>query len=265
MSEVAISIANLTVSYQHRPVLRGITAEIFRGELTAVIGPNGAGKSTLLQAILGLIPRDSGKIEVFGENVSACRHRIAYIPQKEHIDWNFPAVVFDVVMMGRYHKLRWFRRASRVDRECVDNALEQVGMREFAKRQIRLLSGGQQQRVFIARALVQEADILFLDEPFVGVDATTENAIFTLIIRLKEQGKAVVIINHDLGILHQFDRLMLINKQLIAIGPPSQVNTPENLRHTYGGRLPMVEQAEMSLLKARKSTNLDIETRERNS
>lgn len=252
MTEIAISLHNVTVSYHDRPVLRGITAQIPTHKITGITGPNGAGKSTLLKAILGLTPRDNGEILILGKPIAQCRQRIAYIPQKEQIDWDFPVVVQDIVIMGRYPALGWFRRTSSADYELVKNALADVGMQEYTKRHIRLLSGGQQQRVFIARALVQKADILLMDEPFVGVDATTQNTILNLLEKLRSDGKTIVIINHDLTLCKRFDLLMLINKQLIALGPPQEVYTEENMRRTYGGQMAMVDQAEILLREAQQ-------------
>jgi manganese/zinc/iron transport system ATP- binding protein len=251
-SDVAIAINNLTVSYRQRPVLRSITAKIPAGKLLAILGPNGAGKSTLVKAILGLIPKDSGEILVLGESdVKKFRTRIAYIPQKEQIDWDFPVIVRDVVAMGRYHARGWFAWLSADDRRLIEQAMQEVGISDFADKHIRLLSGGQQQRVFIARALVQQSDILFMDEPFVGVDATTQNAIFVLIEKLKAAGKTIIMINHDLSILKKFDRLMLINKGLIAMGAPEEVYTEANLQKTYGGQMTIVDQAETTLWQAK--------------
>ncbi len=252
MNEIAISINNLTVSYNQRPVLRGVTAKLEKAQIVAILGPNGAGKSTLLKAILGLIPCDSGEISIFGQKIAAYRRQIAYIPQKEQIDWDFPVVVQDVVMMGRYPALGWLRRPSQNDYKLIEGALREVGMEELAMRHIRLLSGGQQQRVFLARALVQQASILLMDEPFVGVDATTQTAILALVDKLKQAGKTIVIINHDLSLCKRFDTIMLLNKQLIAMGSPQEVYTEENLRRTYGGQMTMVDQAEFSLWKAQQ-------------
>jgi manganese/zinc/iron transport system ATP- binding protein len=251
--ETAISIHNLTVSYHQRLVLRGITTEIPKGKLVTVIGPNGAGKSTLFKAILGLIPRDTGYVSVLGDReIRQIRRHIAYIPQKELVDWDFPVVVQDVVAMGRYQSMGWFRGMSDKDRAIIAQAMQEVGISDLARRHIRLLSGGQQQRVFIARALVQEAEILFMDEPFVGVDATTQTAIFTLMDKLKGSGKTMVIINHDLGILNRFDSILMLNKNVIAIGPPDKVYTETNIQRTYGVQTSMVEQAENSLWNAKQ-------------
>lgn len=252
MKDTAIAISNLTVSYQQRPVLRSITARIPAGKLLAILGPNGAGKSTLIKAILGLVPKDSGEILVLGESdIGKVRRRIAYIPQKEQIDWDFPVVVRDVVAMGRYQERGWFAWLSADDRRLIDEAMREVGIANFADKHIRLLSGGQQQRVFIARALVQQSDILFMDEPFVGVDATTQNAIFALIDKLKAAGKTILMINHDLSIVKKFDALMLINKGLVAMGAPEEVYTEANLQRTYGGQMTIVDQAETTLWQAK--------------
>lgn len=250
MNEPVIAINNLTVSYHQRPVLRGVTAHIPSGSVTGIVGPNGAGKSTLMKAVLGLIPFDTGEITVGGKPVQQQRDRIAYIPQNERIDWDFPVVVRDVVMMGRYRALGWFRRPGPIDHQRVERTLQEVGMDQFAARHIRLLSGGQQQRVFIARALVQQADILLLDEPFAGVDAATQATIFTLIDRLKQEGRTIVMISHDLGAVKRLDMLLLLNQQVVAFGPPAQVFTEENLQRTYGGRMPMTAAADLSLQEA---------------
>ncbi len=243
----ALTVSNLTVTYHARPVLRSVTAVVPTGSLTGIIGPNGAGKSTLFKAALGLLHADSGEVRVFGQPIADARKRIAYIPQSGAIDWDFPVVVRDVVSMGRYPALGWFRRPSERDRSIVDRTLKEVGMTAYADRHIRLLSGGQQQRVFIARALAQEADILFMDEPFVGVDAATQDVIFGLIDRLKSKGRTIVMINHDLGIVRKFDHLVLLNQRVIAEGAPRRAWTAANIRLAYGGRLPMAERAEAML------------------
>jgi manganese/zinc/iron transport system ATP- binding protein len=246
----ALEVANLTVTYHARPVLRSVAVAVPAGSLTGIIGPNGAGKSTLFKAALGLLRADSGEVRVFGEPVREARRRIAYIPQSGAIDWDFPVVVRDVVAMGRYPALGWFRRPGARDRAIVDRTLREVGMPSYADRHIRLLSGGQQQRVFIARALAQEADLLFLDEPFVGVDAATQDVIFRLIARLKRRGRTVVMINHDLGLVRRFDHVILLNQRVIAEGPPRRAWTRANIRLAYGGRLPMTERAEAMLARS---------------
>lgn len=240
----AVEVRNLYVAYQHRPVLRGVRLNCPAGVLAAFIGPNGAGKSTLFKAILGLVKPASGSVRVFGEPVERQRRRIAYVPQRELIDWDFPATVIDVVMMGRVPRLGWLRRPGARDRERVLAALEQVGMADYADRPLAALSGGQQQRVFIARALAQEADLLLLDEPFAGVDAATQEVIHELLARLRQQGKTVLVVDHDLSSVHRYDLVVMINGRLIAFGPPAEVFTDENLRQTYGGRLTFLDRAE---------------------
>jgi manganese/zinc/iron transport system ATP- binding protein len=212
-----------------------------------VVGPNGAGKSTLLRAILGLIPLDSGSVEIGGRTIEQARQRVAYVPQTEAVDWDFPVTVLDVVLMGRYGRLGWFGRPGGADLDAARHAVELVGMSDYASRHIRQLSGGQQQRVFLARALCQSADILLLDEPFAGVDATTEQAIFDLIARLTSEGKTLVVVNHDLSVLDRFDSVLLLNQQVIAFGPTDEVVNDGNLRRTYGGRLTLLERADTAL------------------
>ena len=187
-----IEVHDLTVSYQHKPVLWAIDAEFPEAQVCSIVGPNGAGKSTLMKAILGLLPLSSGYVKIYGKGVQEKRSLIAYVPQREEVDWDFPINVFDVVLMGRYGHLPFYKRVRKLDREIAANALEQVGMQDFAKRQISQLSGGQQQRVFIARALAQQASIYLLDEPFAGVDAATEKAILHLFSELKKDGKTII-------------------------------------------------------------------------
>jgi manganese/zinc/iron transport system ATP- binding protein len=244
---VALAIRNLTVSYARKPVLRSVSVRVPAGQLMAIIGPNGAGKSTLLKAALGLIPRDAGEVSVFGMPIRQARRRVAYVPQTESVDWDFPVTVEDVVEMGRYGRLGWFGRPRRADRRLAREALDMVGMTEFAKRHIRQLSGGQQQRVFLARALCQEADVLLLDEPFGGVDAATGEVIFELMDRMTKDGRTLIVVHHDLSVLSRFDAVLLLNQQVVAFGPTQQVLTDENLRRTYGGRLTLLEQADETL------------------
>ena len=242
-----IRVHNLTVSYDSKPVLRSVSMQAAPGQLVGVVGPNGAGKSTLLKAMLGLTPTDSGTVEFFGEPIDRCRQRVAYVPQTSAVDWDFPVTVRDVVLMGRYGRLGWFGRPKRDDRDRAAEALELVGMQNFADRHIRELSGGQQQRVFLARALCQQAQVLLLDEPLAGVDAATERAIFTLIDKLTAEGRTLVLVNHDLDVLDRFDYLMLLNQRVIAYGPTAQVKTKENMRRTYGGRLSLLDRADAAL------------------
>ena len=233
----AVSVKDLTLAYNDKPVLWDIDLNIPQGVLLAIVGPNGAGKTTLLKAILGLLKPAAGKVEIFNRPFKSQLRRIGYVPQRGSVDWDFPTNALDVVMMGTYGQLGWFRRPGRMQRDLALDALDRVGMKDFADRQISQLSGGQQQRVFLARALVQDADIYFMDEPFVGVDATTEKAIITLLKDLRAQGKTVVVIHHDLQTLADyFDWAFLMNVRQIALGPVEDVITNENLRLAYGGR-----------------------------
>jgi manganese/zinc/iron transport system ATP- binding protein len=233
-----LHVRGLTVSYAEKPAVFSIDASFPAGAMSAIIGPNGAGKSTFLKAALGLIPSVSGEVRVFGQPVAQARDRIAYVPQRASVDWDFPTTVIDVVLMGRFRKLGLFRRVSRAERALAVDALARVGMDEFADRQIGQLSGGQQQRVFLARALAQNADLYLLDEPFAGVDAATERAIIDVLKALKAQGKSVIAVHHDLvTVPRYFDHVFLINVRRIAEGPVDTTFTPEALAQTYGGRL----------------------------
>ena len=223
----ALEVEDLTVAYDIEPVLWDVDLDIPRGSLTAVIGPNGAGKSTLIKAVLKLVRTVAGEVRIHSE-------RVAYVPQSGSVDWDFPATVRDVVLMGRYGHLGWFRRPGVADRRIAMETLEQVGMAEFADRQISQLSGGQQQRAFLARALAQEADLYLMDEPFRGVDARTEKVIVELLKRLKGEGKTVVVVHHDLQTVRSyFDWTVLLNLRLIAAGPTDEVFTEENVRRAY--------------------------------
>lgn len=246
MQEIpVIKIKNLTVSYHRKPAIRSVNLELKERGIIGIIGPNGAGKSTLLKAILNLVPIEHGSVSVFGESIAKVRHRISYVPQKEVIDWDFPVTVSDVVMMGRYAHLGVIQRPRNRDREIVDSAIDKIGMSEYRNRQIGNLSGGQQQRVFLARALAQESDILLLDEPFVGVDAATEQAIIELMHLLNKDGKMVIVVNHDLGKVQEyFQYLIMINQWLIAYGPTREVFKPDLLSRTYGGRLTILQKTE---------------------
>lgn len=236
--EQALSVSDLTVAYHEQPVLRDVSLAIPAGKLTAVVGPNGAGKSTLIKAALGLVPVVSGTARAFGRPVKEARLRIAYVPQRTSVDWDFPTNALDVVTMGRYGRLGWFRRPGAPDRETALACLAEVGMADLAGRQISQLSGGQQQRVFLARALAQGADLYLMDEPFAGVDAATEKAIVVLLQRLGREGKTVVAVHHDLSTVEEyFDEVVLLNRTVIAAGPVERVFTEENLRQTYGGRI----------------------------
>ncbi|MGI9402221.1 MAG: metal ABC transporter ATP-binding protein [Rhizobiaceae bacterium] len=233
-----LSIREMTVSYGEKPALFSVDTTIPAHSMTAIVGPNGAGKSTLLKASLGIVPRLSGTANVFGKPVEEMRHRIAYVPQRASVDWDFPARVIDVVMMGLYPRLGLLGLVKPGQRRKTLECLERVGMAEFAERQIGQLSGGQQQRVFLARALAQDADLYLLDEPFAGVDAATEKAIISVLKSLKENERTVVCVHHDLAtVADYFDHVLLINVRKIADGPVSTVFNSENLQATYGGRL----------------------------
>ena len=236
-SEVAISVKDLTLAFKKKPVLWDIDLEVPKGVLLAVVGPNGAGKTTLMKSILGILKPAAGKVEVFGKPLKTQRKMLAYVPQRSSVDWDFPATVLDVVMMGTYGRLGWFKRPGKREKHDAMKALKQLGIQDFAHRQISQLSGGQQQRVFLARALVQDAEVYLMDEPFVGVDAVTEKAIVALLKSLRETGKTVVVVHHDLQTLTEYyDWVFMVNVRQIALGPVSDVLTKENLRLTYGGR-----------------------------
>jgi manganese/zinc/iron transport system ATP- binding protein len=236
-TEPAVEVTDLTVAYGEKPVLWDVDLEVAPGVLMAIVGPNGAGKTTLIRAILGMLKPAAGQALVYGRPYEEQRRRVAYVPQRGSVDWDFPTSVLDVVLMGRYGRLGWVRRPGSADKAAARTALEQVGMAELSGRQISQLSGGQQQRVFLARALVQEADVYFMDEPFQGVDATTELAIVELLRTLRSGGKTVIAVHHDLQTVPEyFDQVTLLNVRRIASGPVEEVFTEENLRRTYGGR-----------------------------
>jgi manganese/zinc/iron transport system ATP- binding protein len=233
----AIEVTDLTVAYGDKPVLWDVDLEVAPGVLMAIVGPNGAGKTTLIRAILGLVTPAAGRALVHGRPYGERRRLVGYVPQRGSVDWDFPTSVLDVVLMGRYGRLGWIRRPGAADRAAAREALEQVGMLELEGRQISQLSGGQQQRVFLARALVQDAEVYLMDEPFQGVDATTERAIVELLRELRQRGKTVVAVHHDLQTVPEyFDQVTLLNVRRIASGPVEDVFTEENLRRTYGGR-----------------------------
>src|SRR5690606_24879026 len=234
----ALEVRNLTVAYRRRPALWDINLTVPGGRMVGIVGPNGAGKSTLIKAVLGLVPAASGTVLIYGRPYAEQRHLVGYVPQRESVDWDFPINVLDVTLMGRYGRLGLGRRPTREDREVALQCLRQVGMADLAHRQISQLSGGQQQRVFLARALAQDASVYFMDEPFAGVDAATEKAIIALLESMKEQGKTVFVVHHDLPTVQEyFDWVILLNVRLIASGPTAEVFTMENLQRTYGGRL----------------------------
>ena len=231
-------VRGLTVSYGRKPAVFSVDAMMPGGSMTAIVGPNGAGKSTLIKGALGIVPRLSGEVLAYGQPLATVRRRIAYVPQRASVDWDFPARVIDVVLMGLYRRIGLFRFAGRGHRQAALACLDRVGMADFALRQIGQLSGGQQQRIFLARALAQEADLYLLDEPFAGVDAATERAIVAVLQTLKADAKTLVCVHHDLSTVRDyFDRVLLINLRKIAEGPVADTFTADNLQATYGGRL----------------------------
>lgn len=249
MSTTPLQITNLSVAYLKKPVLRNVTFEAPEGKLIGIVGPNGAGKSTLIKAALGLIPSLTGDVSIYGRPYAEQRNLVGYVPQRESVDWDFPTHALDVVMMGRYGHLGWFKRPGKAEKKFAMECLEKVGMADFADRQISQLSGGQQQRIFLARALAQDAQLYFMDEPFVGVDAATEKAIITLLNELKMQKKTVLVVHHDLATVKEyFDWVMLLNVQIIAFGPTEQAFTSAKLQEAYGGRLTMLEHDNRSAL-----------------
>ncbi|SEN44235.1 manganese/zinc/iron transport system ATP-binding protein [Pseudorhodobacter antarcticus] len=241
MTDTALSFNDIVVRYGATTAVDGATASLPMGAMTAIVGPNGAGKSTLLKASLGIVPMAAGTAQFFGQPLDAARARVAYMPQRASVDWDFPIRVIDVVLMGMQRTLGLLRPIGRANRAFAFECLERVGLTEFATRQIGALSGGQQQRVFLARALAQKAELYLLDEPFAGVDAKTEAAIVTVLRDLRDAGAAVVAVHHDLATVPQwFDRVLLLNRHVIASGPVAQAFTPALLQQTYGGALPPV-------------------------
>ncbi|MBF0715482.1 metal ABC transporter ATP-binding protein [Gemelliphila palaticanis] len=236
-----IILKNLSVSYDVDPVIWNVDLDIFSNKMTAIVGPNGAGKSTLFKAILGLVKPLTGKIEIINND-----NLFSYVPQNNSIDWDFPATVFDVVLMGRYHKIGWFKRPTKEDKEIAMSAIEKVKLEEFKDRQINDLSGGQKQRVFLARALAQQTDLYLLDEPFQGVDAYSEKMIVSILKDLVAEEKTIVVVHHDLQTIEDyFDDVVLINQNIIAYGPVKDVFTENNIKETYKQRLPYSLQKEI--------------------
>ncbi|MGP9766203.1 metal ABC transporter ATP-binding protein [Halomonas sp. AOP13-D3-9] len=254
-TDTALSIKNLTVSYHNQPVLWDIDLDIPAGVMAGIVGPNGAGKSTLIKSLLGLVPSLSGEVMVHGRPYAAQRRRVGYVPQRSSVDWDFPTTALDVVTMGLYGRLGWFRRPGRKERNEALGALEMVSMSAFADRQISQLSGGQQQRVFLARALVQQADVYFLDEPMAGVDATTERAIIDILRRLRDAGKTLIVVHHDLQtVRNYFDWLLLLNVRVIASGKAEDVFKIDHLRQAYGGQIALLNDNESLMFAASKVT-----------
>ena len=242
--DAPLSIHDMTVAYHRKPVLWDVDLDLPAGTLIGLIGPNGAGKSTLIKAAMGLIPVASGRVLVFGQPYRKNRRRVGYVPQRESVDWDFPVSALDVVTMGRYGRIGWCLPVRRRDRDAAREALDRVGIADLADRQISRLSGGQQQRTFLARALVQDADLYLMDEPFAAVDAATEQAIVRILRDLRVAGKTALVVHHDLQTVEAyFDHVVLLNMRVVAQGPTAEVFTPENLRHTYGGKLTLLAEA----------------------
>jgi manganese/zinc/iron transport system ATP- binding protein len=239
-----LSIHDMTVAYHRKPVLWDVDYDAPEGKLIGIVGPNGAGKSTLIKAALDLVPTASGRVLIYGKPYRKQRHLVGYVPQRESVDWDFPVSALDVVTMGRYGKIGWCLPVTRRHRHAALEALERVGMADYARRQISQLSGGQQQRVFLARALVQDAKLYFMDEPFAGVDASTEKAIVNILHDLRSAGRTCLVVHHDLQTVPEyFDDVILLNMRIVASGPTDQVFTKENLHKTYGGRLTLLDEA----------------------
>ncbi|CAM4287082.1 metal ABC transporter ATP-binding protein [Paenibacillus alkaliterrae] len=234
----ALSVNGLSASYQKNKVLDDVNFDVNPGTLTSIVGPNGAGKSTLLKVMLDLHPKLSGSVSYFDSTYYKVKSRVGYVPQRGSVDWDFPTNALDVVMMGLYGQIGWLRWPKRIHREKAMNALDKMGMADYAGRQISQLSGGQQQRVFLARALVQDADLYFLDEPLAGVDAATERAIMDTLKTLKSNGRTVMVVHHDLQTVEDyFDHVLLLNRTVVANGSTNEIFTKENIFRTYGGSL----------------------------
>ncbi len=243
-----LTVHDLTVAYQRKPVVWDVELNIPEGKLVGIVGPNGAGKSTLIKACLDLIPKTSGWAHIYGKPYRENRHLVAYVPQRESVDWDFPVSALDVVAMGTYRRLGWLRRVGKKERDAALAALEKVGIAHLAQRQISQLSGGQQQRVFLARALAQDARVYFMDEPFAAVDAATEQAIMALLKELRERGRTCLVVHHDLAtVAEYFDWVVMMNMRIVASGPTREVFTDENLKKTYGGRLSLLDHAAEAL------------------
>ena len=253
-----LAIHDMTVAYDRKPVLWDVDLNVPEGQLVAIVGPNGAGKSTLIKASLDLMPMVSGQVLIYGKPYRKQRHLVGYVPQRETVDWDFPVSALDVVAMGRYGRIGWFRPVTRKHRRAALDALERVEMAQYAHRQISQLSGGQQQRVFLARALAQDAKLYFMDEPFASVDAATERAIVRVLHELKDAGRTVIVVHHDLQtITEYFDYLILLNMRVVTYGPVDEVFTQENLRMTYGGRLTLLSEAAQLFTQKSRSPRVD--------
>ncbi len=249
-NDIPLEIHDMTIAYQKKPVLWDVDLQVPEGKLIGIVGPNGAGKSTLIKAVMGLVPKASGWIKVYGRPYEEMRSWVGYVPQRESVDWDFPINVREVVLMGLYGKIGWVKRPTKEHVRIADESLERVGMQAFAKRQISQLSGGQQQRVFLARALAQDSQIYLMDEPFSGVDAATEKAIIQLLGELRSRGKTVLVVHHDLQTIPEyFDWVIMLNMRIVAAGPVSQAFTNENLHRTYGGKLTILSEAAEAVVR----------------
>jgi manganese/zinc/iron transport system ATP- binding protein len=241
--EPILEVHDLTVRYDHKPVLWSVDFSLPKGIVAGIMGPNGAGKSTLLKSMMGLLEPSSGHISFFGQPLEKVRKKVSYVPQRESISWDFPITVEDVVMMGRYPHLGLWKKAQKADHALVQSCLARVGMEAYAHRQIAQLSGGQQQRVFLARALCQEAELYVLDEPFTGVDAATEKTVIALLQQMAQEGKTVIVVHHDLQTAPQyFDWLVLLNLHLVSSAPIVEAYTAENIQKAYGGHLTILSE-----------------------
>lgn len=248
-----IQIHDMTIAYHKKPVLWDVDLDVPEGQLVGIIGPNGAGKSTMIKAVMDLVPKASGWVKIYGKDYGEMRKIIGYVPQRESVDWDFPISALDVVLMGRYGHIGWMRRPGKEDRRIARESLDKVGMGDFAERQISQLSGGQQQRVFLARALAQDARIYMMDEPFAGVDAATERAIIDILVTLREQGKTILVVHHDLQtVTEYFNWVIMLNMRVVASGLTHEVFTDENLQKTYGGRLTVLSQAAQAMAEQRR-------------
>lgn len=255
MKNRLLEIHDLTVAYDKKPVLWNVDFDLPGGKLIGVVGPNGAGKSTLIKTIMGIIEPEGGYVKIFNQQIEQVRHRIAYVPQRESVDWDFPASVMDVALMGRYKKQNWLSRYTKNDREMAKKCLDKVGMLPFANRQISQLSGGQQQRVFLARALAREADLYLMDEPFAGVDASSEESILKVLLKMRDEGKTLLIVHHDLQTAYKyFDWMVLLSTRLVACGTKEEVFTQELIEETYGANLTLITQVSEALKQQKLPT-----------
>lgn len=240
--KTSLEVKNLTVSYSNKIALTDFNFSMENGKLVGIIGPNGSGKSTLMKAVLNLTAKDSGEVRIGEKPIEKVRENIAYIPQRSNIDWDFPILVRDTVLLGTYPKLGLFKRPKAKEKKIAEEALKKVGMEDFSDKQIGELSGGQQQRVFLARSLAQDADVFFMDEPFVGIDIHSEEIIINILKELRDQGKTLFVIHHDLTKVEDyFDELILVNKELVATGTVSDVFTPELMERTFNAPLTVLE------------------------